>query len=84
MQKLDAAKVTEWIQSYVSDFLDIPATEITPDSRFDELGLDSADSVIICGAFEEQFNVEMEATLFLRNANLAELIADLRASGYVA
>lgn len=83
MKKLDAGAVSAWVSDYLSDFLDIPRSAVTDTATFAELGLDSADSVVICGAFEERFDVEMDATLFLRNETLAELIDDLRNGGYI-
>jgi acyl carrier protein len=37
----------------------IPAEKISPDSTFEELGLDSLDSVNILFALEEKFNVSI-------------------------
>lgn len=83
MQKLDAEKVTAWITDYLTDFLDLPEDQFSLDADFASLGLDSADSIIIGGAFEEAFNCEIDAVLFLRNTNLRGLIEDLRQSGLV-
>jgi len=84
MKKLDETAVTSWVVSYLADFLDVDAKTITADVNFDELGLDSVDSVIVGGALEEAFDVEIDATLFLRNSNLTELVSDLRVHGIVA
>ncbi|MFG1481028.1 acyl carrier protein [Xanthobacter sp. V4C-4] len=83
-RKLDGAAVTAWVRTHLADFLDLPEDTVTEDAEFAALGLDSADSVIICGAFEEAFDVELDATLFLRNPNIASLIEDLRGTGVVA
>lgn len=74
----------EWIINYLTDFLDLPAGTITESSTFSSLGLDSAESIMLGGALEEDFDCEVDAALFLRNANIAELIADLRNTGLVA
>ncbi|GGW21732.1 hypothetical protein GCM10011452_03480 [Gemmobacter lanyuensis] len=84
MTKLDADQVIAWTTKYLTDFLDLPPEAFDLDAEFAALGLDSVDSVIIGGAFEETFNCEIDATLFLRNANLRSLIDDLRQSGLVA
>lgn len=83
MKKLDANHAVTWISAYLSDFLDLPEDMMTPESDFADLGLDSADSIIIGGAFEEAFDVEVDAALFLRNENLQGLIEDLRSSGFI-
>ena len=81
---MNEADVRTWIISYIADFLMIPESDIQANSIFGDLGLDSADSIIISGAMEERFNVEVDATLFLRNPNIDELIEDLRMSGYLS
>lgn len=84
MKKLDAGQVLAWTSGYLADFLDLPETAVTPEAEFTALGLDSADSIIIGGAFEDAFNIEIDAALFLRNTNLHSLIEDLRLSGLIA
>lgn len=84
MKTLDADQVMAWITDYLTEFLDLDPGQVTPEAEFAALGLDSADSVIIGGAFEEAFDCEIDAVLFLRNGNLRALIADLRQSGLVA
>lgn len=75
--------VRQWIVSYLADLLDVPEAEIKPDELFKAYGLDSADAVIIGGALEENFDVEIDATLFLRNESINALIDDLRRSNFV-
>ena len=77
MKELD---VREWIVTYLADILDMPVPEIRFDETFMNYGLDSADAVIIGGALEEQFDVEVDATVFLRNETIDDLIDDLRRS----
>ncbi len=84
MKTLDANQVQTWVAQYLADFTDLPADAVTLDSAFDSLGLDSVDSVIISGAFEEAFDIEVDATIFLRNTDLRSLIEDLRTSGVIA
>ncbi|MDO8986463.1 acyl carrier protein [Cypionkella sp.] len=84
MKTFDAAQVQSWFTRYLADFVDLPESAVTLDTTFAKLGFDSVDSVIISGAFEEAFDVEVDATLFLRNDDLRSLIEDLRASGLIA
>jgi acyl carrier protein len=74
----------QWIVAYIAEFLDIPEDRIKADEPLQNYGLDSSDSIIIGGAFEDEFNVEIDATLFLRNDNIDDLIDDLRESGLMA
>lgn len=73
-------EVREWIRGYLAEFLDLPAAEILPDHEFDLYGLDSIDAIIIGGALEERFDVEIDATLFLRSRSIDEIVSDLRRS----
>jgi acyl carrier protein len=41
------------------------------------------DAVVMAGAMEEHFDVEIDATLFLRNSTIDGLLADLQANGIV-
>lgn len=84
MKTLDATAVQSWFTRYLAEFVDMPEEAVTPDMTFAALGLDSVDSVIISGAFEEAFDIETDATLFLRNDDLHSLMEDLRASGLIA
>jgi acyl carrier protein len=76
--------VRDWITRYLAEFLDLPAAEITPGREFRYYGLDSSDAIIIGGALEDQFDVEIDATLFLRSRNIDDLIADLKRSNLLA
>jgi acyl carrier protein len=78
---MNAAEVRAWIVGYVAEYLAIDAADIGMDQDFAALGLDSVDAVLIGGAFEERFDVEIDAAMFLRSSNIDELIADLRRSG---
>ena len=75
---MDETSVRAWLVSYIAEFCSLPESDIVPDKAFADFGLDSVDSIIIGGAMEEQFDVEVDASIFLRNSNIDELIADLR------
>ncbi len=50
----------EKLVSYASKQLDLDASEITPDSTFESLGIDSLDIVEMIMELEEQLGVELE------------------------
>lgn len=81
---LQAIEVKEWILGYLADALDLDGTSIDPDAHLSGYGLDSSDAVIMAGVMEERFDLELEPALFLRNATLNDLLADLKSSGIVA
>ena len=51
--------LTQRVISVIAKTQRIPAEKISPDSTFEELGLDSLDSVNILFALEEEFNVSI-------------------------
>ena len=50
----------EKIQSYLSTQLDIDAEQITEDTTFESLGIDSLDMVEMLTELEEELGVELE------------------------
>jgi acyl carrier protein len=72
--------VKDWITGYLAEFLGVPVAEVKPERDFQRLGLDSVDAIMVGGALEDRFDIEVDATLFLRCRNIDELIADLRRS----
>jgi acyl carrier protein len=72
--------VRTWLVGYLAELLEVGAETIVPGHEFRDYGLDSMDAVVVGGALEERFDVEVDATLFLRNRSIDELIADLRRS----
>ena len=50
----------EKIQSYLANQLDISPDDITPDTAFEGLGIDSLDTVEMVMDLEEQLGVDLE------------------------
>ena len=50
----------EKIAAYLAEQLDIPAEEITPDTTFETLGIDSLDTVEMVMDLEAELGVELE------------------------
>ncbi len=50
----------EKIQSYLANQLDISPDDITPDTTFESLGIDSLDTVEMVMDLEEQLGVDLE------------------------
>lgn len=80
---LKAESVRAWIIDFLVSLLDTDPHSIKGDTRFHVMGLDSVDAVVMAGAMEEHFNVEIDAALFLRNSTIDSLVADLQSSGIV-
>ena len=62
----------EKIQAYLASQLDIPADEITRDTTFESLGVDSLDTVEMVMDLEEQLGVDLE--LEEKIATVGELV----------
>ncbi len=80
---IDEMDLRRWIAAYLADLVDLPEDEVVFDTPFKDLGVDSADAVIMGGSLEDHFGIEVEATLFLRNDTIGELIEDLKSEGLV-
>ena len=50
----------EKLQSYLANQLDISPDDITPDTTFESLGIDSLDTVEMVMDLEEQLGVDLE------------------------
>jgi acyl carrier protein len=72
--------VKEWLVGYLAEFLEVPVGEVDPTQDFHRLGLDSVDAIMVGGALEDRFDIEIDATLFLRCRNIDELLGELRRS----
>lgn len=80
---LDESEVRAWATNHLAEFLGRSPDEIEPHLPLQSLGLDSVDTVLIGGALEERFDVEIDATLFLRNDSIDAIIVDLKRSGLI-
>jgi acyl carrier protein len=83
MTKMTESALRDWLHGYLADHLNKPAESIDFSADFAELGLDSVEAVISGAYLEEYFDVEVDATLFLRNRNINDLIADMVLIGLV-
>lgn len=83
MPKMTISALREWLHNHFADHLSKPIEDIDFTADFADLGLDSADAVITGGYLEEHFDIEVDATLFLRNRNVEDLIADMVQAGLV-
>lgn len=79
--KPEEADVRQWVVAHIAELVDRPPEEIGQDTPLDALGLESVDAVLIGGALEERFDIEVDATLFLRNSSIDAIITDLRRAG---
>lgn len=77
MPKMTEANLRDWLETYIAEHLSEPRDRIDFTADFDALGLDSADAVIAGGFLEEHFDIEIDATLFMRNQTIDALVTDM-------
>ena len=63
----------EKIAKYLSEEMDIPMEDITPDTTFESLGIDSLDTVEMVMDLEDELGIELE--LEEKIATVGELVA---------
>ena len=51
--------VIDAVKAAVAPYTDVPADEITLESAFEDLGVDSLDAIGVIGDLEDQFEVEV-------------------------
>jgi len=78
-----ASQVHQWMIGYLGELLDLPEADIDPEAHLANYGLDSTDVMVIAGALEEQFSLEVDPIFFLRNATVKDIVDDLKNSGIV-
>ena len=60
-----AQDMREWLADYICSVLEVERAGFPYDARFDTLGLDSVEAVILAGMMEEHFGVAIDpADLF--------------------
>lgn len=78
---LQAAEIQAWLATYLVEQMGVPEEMIGPDAAFESYGLDSVDGVVMASALETEFSIEVDPAIFLRNATLPEVYAELESEG---
>jgi acyl carrier protein len=79
-----AETVTAWLTRYVDERLGSVPPDLSIHTNFASLGFDSVDGVIMADRLETDLGVPVDPALFLRNPDLAGVIAELQSFGVVA
>lgn len=70
----------QWVIQKLSEILEIDASEITVDSRFDEdIECDSIDLIEVINAAEDEFGVSVEEEVLYDVSTVGELAAVIQA-----
>ena len=78
---LRAADIESWLATYLVEQMGVPAEMVSPEAAFESYGLDSVDGVVMASALEVEFTIEVDPAIFLRNATLPEVYAELESEG---
>lgn len=81
---LRAADIEAWLAAYLVEQMGVPEDLVRPDAPFESYGLDSVDGVVMASALETEFAIEVDPAIFLRNATLPEVYAELENEGIAA
>jgi acyl carrier protein len=76
--------VQSWMVQYIASVIDVTADDIVLDRDFREIGMDSAEVVIMTGVLEEEFALEVRAELPFEHPNIAAFLDALAEKGLVA
>ncbi|MET8429537.1 acyl carrier protein [Nocardia sp. NPDC004860] len=68
-----AAPIIEWLVERVAGYLDQPAYSVDTTLPLAELGLDSVSAVSLCGEVEDEWDLELDATVVFDHPTIAEL-----------
>jgi acyl carrier protein len=64
----------DWVVRYLARLIEIDGSQIDLRKSLSELGLDSVDSMIMAGEFEEYFGVETDPSLFFDCETIQDLL----------
>ena len=79
---MEKAELTNKVKNVVGEVLKISPSEIGDDANFIfDLGANSMQSVLLVGAFEEEFDIEMDEDKALEIQNIADAVDFI--SGYL-
>ena len=79
---MEKSEITARVKKVVGEVLEMPISEISDDANFIfDLGANSMQSVLLVGAFEEEFNIEMDEDKALEVQNIADAVEFI--SGYL-
>ncbi|MTD52379.1 acyl carrier protein [Amycolatopsis pithecellobii] len=74
-------RLREWLVGQLSEYLDIPASEVDPDKDFESYGLDSRAGMQISGKLEKLLERRLSPAVLYEHSSINALADHLVASG---
>jgi len=78
---LRGADIESWLAAYLVEQMGVPEEMVSPETPFEDYGLDSVDGVVMAAALETEFAIEVDPAIFLRNPTLPEVFVELENEG---
>jgi acyl carrier protein len=75
--EITRALVRDWMANYISQVLNLEVHDGIADEPFSQLGMDSAEVVIMTGVMEEEFGFEIDAELPFASPTINGLVDTL-------
>lgn len=75
---INDAELTARVVSIITAQQKLPPGRVTPESNFEELGIDSLDGVNLLFAFEEEFDLSIPEHVAQKMKNVGQVVAGLR------
>lgn len=72
-----------WILDYVSSILETDKSTLSTSAPFDSYGFDSAEVVIMAGAMEEAFGIEIDPNILFEDPSINGVVTALQATRLV-
>jgi acyl carrier protein len=66
-------EIIAWCQNYIANLLDVPASEIGPDTEIADFGLDSAAAVSMVLDLETKLGCEIDPSMLFEYGTLRKL-----------
>lgn len=76
--------VQDWIVNYITSVLDLSSDDVPVDRPFKEIGMDSAEVVIMTGVMEEEFAFEVQPDQPFEHPTIAGFLDVLVKTGLVS
>ena len=71
------AEICEWCRKYLSTTLALPASQIDPQAKFSQYGMDSASLVSLLVGLEDWLNIEIDPEIAFEHPTIAALAKHL-------
>ncbi len=71
-------EIQAWVAERIAYYLSVPVSDLDPDGRLVDMGMDSIYSLTLCGDIEDRFDCEVAETVAWDHPTINLLAAHLR------